>query len=96
MRQPGQAAGPPRRGRRPGSGDTRGEILAAARELFAAHGFERTSMRAIARQVHVDPALVLHYFGTKENVFLSAIELPFEPEAVLPTVLSGDIGSLGE
>lgn len=96
MRQPGQAAGPPRRGRRPGSGDTRGEILAAARELFAARGFERTSMRAIARQAHVDPALVLHYFGTKETVFLSAIELPFEPEAVLPTVLAGDVGSLGE
>jgi AcrR family transcriptional regulator len=64
--------------------------------LFAAHGFERTSMRAIAREARVDPALVLHYFGTKDNVFLSAIELPFEPEAVLPAVLAGDVESLGE
>jgi hypothetical protein len=39
---------------------------------------------------------VLHYFGTKENVFLSAIELPFEPEGVLPDVFAGDIESLGE
>lgn len=76
--------------------DTRGVILTAARELFAARGFERTSMRAVAREARVDPALVLHYFGKKENLFLAAIELPFEPEAVLPTILAGDADSLGE
>jgi AcrR family transcriptional regulator len=52
-------------------------------------------MRAVAREAHVDPALVLHYFGTKANLFLSAIELPFEPEAVLPSVLAGDLSSVG-
>jgi AcrR family transcriptional regulator len=96
MVRAGQGRPRARRGRRPGNSDTRAEILDAARELFAARGFERTSVRAIAARAHVDPALVLHYFGTKENVFLSAIELPFEPEVVLPTVLAGDIESLGE
>jgi AcrR family transcriptional regulator len=59
-------------------------------------GFERTTLRAVARQAGVDPALVLHYFGTKESLFLAAIELPFEPEIVLPAVLAGDVDHLGE
>jgi AcrR family transcriptional regulator len=92
-RQAGQRR---RRGRRPGASDTRGGILAAARSSFAANGFERTSIRAIAREAGVDPALVLHYFGSKENVFLSAVELPFEPEVVLPALLAGDRETLGE
>jgi AcrR family transcriptional regulator len=44
----------------------------------------------------VDPALVLHYFGSKDNLFLATIELPFEPEAVVPTLLAGDVDTLGE
>ena len=85
-----------RRGRRPGSADTRGAIVAAARALFSECGFGRTSIRAIASRASVDPALVLHYFGSKENVFLSAIELPFEPEKVVPTLIAGDRETLGE
>jgi AcrR family transcriptional regulator len=84
-----------RRGRRPGGADTRGAILDAARSLFAARGFERTSIRAIGRSADVDPALVLHYFGSKENVFLSAVELPFDPDAVLPGLLGGDRSAIG-
>jgi AcrR family transcriptional regulator len=86
----------PRRGRRPGGADTRGAILGAARRLFAARGFERTTVRAIAREARVDPALVLHYFGSKEEVFLAAVELPFEPTDVLPGLLAGERSSLGE
>jgi AcrR family transcriptional regulator len=91
-----QGGSRPRRGRRPGGADTRGAILDAARSLFAEGGFERTSMRSIASRAGVDPALVLHYFGAKENLFLAAIELPFQPEDVLPTVLAGDRDTLGE
>ena len=76
--------------------DTRSVLLEAARSLFADRGFERSSVRAIARAAGVDSALVLHYFGTKENVFLSAVELPFEPEAVLPALLAGDRDTIGE
>ena len=61
-------AEPQRRGpgRRPGAADTRGEILAAARSEFAAKGYDASSVRGIAREAGVDPALVHHYFGTKE------------------------------
>lgn len=71
-------------------------ILDAARALFATRGFERTSIRAVAAAARVDPALVLHYFGSKEQLFLSAVELPFEPEVVLPGLFAGDRETLGE
>ena len=67
------------RGRRPGAPDTRAEILASARELFAARGFGSTSVRAIAADAGVDPSLVHHYFGTKDDLFLAALEIPVDP-----------------
>ena len=84
------------RGRRPGGRDTRGAILDAARGLFAARGYARASIRSIADEAAVDPALVVHYFGSKEDLFLAALELPFEPEAVLPSLLEGDRERIGE
>jgi len=91
-------ATPQRRGpgRPPGSADTRGEVLAAARAEFAAKGYVGASVRGIARQAGVDPALVHHYFGSKEKVFVAAMELPFDPADVLPQVLEGDPAHLGE
>ena len=70
---------PPRRGRRPGSPDTRAAILAAARERFAAQGYAGTSVRAVAASAGVDAALVHHYFGTKDDLFLAALELKVDP-----------------
>jgi AcrR family transcriptional regulator len=83
-------------GRRPGSADTRGEILAAARSEFATRGYGGTSMRGIARVAGVDPALVHHYFGGKEQVFVAAMELPFDPSIMLPQTFAGDRRGLGE
>jgi AcrR family transcriptional regulator len=83
-------------GRRPGAADTRGEILTAAREEFAARGYDGATIRGIARAANVDPALVHHYFGGKEQVFVAAMELPFDPSVVLPTLLSGDQTGLAE
>jgi AcrR family transcriptional regulator len=85
-----------RPGRRPGSADTRGEILTAARKVFAEKGFDKATVRGIAREAQVDPALVHHYFGGKEQVFVAAMELPFDPSVVLPTLLSGDQTGLAE
>ena len=48
-------------------------------EEFAEKGYDGASVRGIARAADVDPALVHHYFGTKEQVFVAAMELPFEP-----------------
>ncbi|WP_255285866.1 TetR family transcriptional regulator, partial [Streptomyces niveus] len=53
----------------------RERILEAARTEFAERGYDKTSVRGIAKVAGVDPALVHHYFGTKEEVFGAAIEV---------------------
>jgi AcrR family transcriptional regulator len=65
-----------RTGRRPGTPVTREAILAVARRRFATRGYEATSVRGIAAEAEVDPALVIHYFGTKEALFVAATGLP--------------------
>ncbi|MCB0893882.1 MAG: TetR/AcrR family transcriptional regulator [Nocardioides sp.] len=86
----------PRRGRRPGAPDTRAAILAAARSLFAAHGFAGTSMRAVAAEAGVDAALVHHYFGSKDDLFIAALELPVDPRVVVRPVIEGGVDDAGE
>jgi AcrR family transcriptional regulator len=83
------------RGRRAGGADTRGEILAAARESFAEAGYAGTSIRGVAASAGVDPALVHHYFGTKDDLFLAALEFPVDPRQVMARVAEGDPDTLG-
>ena len=83
-------------GRRPGGPDTRGEILDAARESFASKGFEGTTLRGVARAAGVDPALVHHYFGGKEGLFVAAMELPVDPSQIADAILAGPLESIGE
>lgn len=85
-----------RTGRRPGNPDTRATILAAARTTFAERGFDKASIRAIAATAGVDPALVHHYFGSKNTLFLAAMNAPADPAEVLRTVLAGDPDQIGE
>ncbi|MFY1686780.1 TetR family transcriptional regulator [Plantactinospora sp. WMMB782] len=85
-----------RSGRRPGNPDTREGILRAAREAFAERGFDHTSIRAIATGAGVDPALVHHYFGTKDQLFLATIDIPFDPQEVLPQIAAGGLDGIGE
>jgi AcrR family transcriptional regulator len=85
-----------KRGRRAGTSGTREAIAGAARRKFGELGYERTTIRAIAAEAGVDPALVVHFFGSKQQLFLSVIDLPFEPEDVLPGILSGDLDTVGE
>lgn len=73
----------PRRGRRAGDKGSRGQILATARRLFAEHGFEGTSLRLIAREAHVDPAMIHHFFAGKDELFALSVELPADPSTVL-------------
>ena len=82
------------RGRRPGSPDTRAAILGAARALFASGGISGTSVRAVAAKAGVDPALVHHYFGSKDDLFVAALALPIDPREVLaPIVAQGPDGA---
>lgn len=76
------------RGRRPGSPDTRAAILDAARSLFAERGFGGTSIRAIAGAAGVDPALVHHYFGSKDDLFVASLRIPVDPRELLAEVIA--------
>jgi AcrR family transcriptional regulator len=78
-----------RRGRRPGGPDTRAAILAAARQRFAEQGYAAASVRSIAAAAAVDPALVHHYFGTKEDLFLASLQLTFDPREVIGSMVGG-------
>jgi AcrR family transcriptional regulator len=84
-----------RSGRRAGSADTRGEILQAARHVFGENGFETASVRMVARRAGVDPALVHHYFGTKQALFLAAMELPIDFNALVDRVMAGPRRGIG-
>ena len=88
-----------RRGRPPRTeaADTRDRILAAAREEFSERGYEKTSVRGIAKAAGVDSALVHHYFGTKEQVFEAAIAVAFAPAANAPDAIAeGPLDGVGE
>jgi AcrR family transcriptional regulator len=85
-----------RTGRRPGGADTRGAALDAARGEFAALGYEKASMRGIARAAGVDAALLHHYFGSKQQLFLAALEFPVDPELIAQMILTGDRSRAGE
>ncbi|HMJ39000.1 MAG TPA: TetR family transcriptional regulator [Verrucomicrobiae bacterium] len=86
----------PRTGRRPGAGGTGEKILAAARAHFATVGYEAGTVRGIAADAAVDPALVLHYFGSKEGVFRAAVDFPVDPADFIPRLLAPGLDGLGE
>ncbi len=65
-------------GRRPGGHHTRADILGAAGQVFTEVGYERASIRGIARRAGVDPALVHHYFGDKAQLFVELLQLPHD------------------
>jgi AcrR family transcriptional regulator len=85
-----------RSGRRPGNQDTRTSILDAARRSFAEKGYDKASIRAIAAAAEVDPALVHHYFGTKEKLFLASMDAPITPGELIPEALNGPREEAGE
>ena len=73
---------------------TEERILAAARDMFAELGYERTTIRAVAKEAGVDAGLVMHYFGSKGDLFSRAAEVPVEelandsPEEVAEALLA--------
>jgi AcrR family transcriptional regulator len=85
-----------RRGRRPGSSTTRDAILEAARERFAAHGYDRTRIRDVAADAGVDAALVHYFFKTKDGLFGAAMELPFSPAELLGRAVAQGPDGVGE
>jgi AcrR family transcriptional regulator len=78
-----------RTGRRGGDSGTREAILAAARKRFADLGYDGATIRGIAADAGVDPALVHHFFGTKERLFTAAMRLPVVPGELIGAALAG-------
>ncbi|MFJ7073347.1 TetR family transcriptional regulator [Streptomyces sp. NPDC098781] len=70
---------------------TRTAILDAARERFAADGYERATIRAIAKHANIDPSMVMRYYGNKEGLFAAAvaIDLKLPAPASLPREEAG-------
>jgi AcrR family transcriptional regulator len=93
---PEDNSAPRRRGRRPGGGDTRTALLDAARVVFAERGYDGATVRAIADRAGVDPAMVNHWFGGKEPLFVAALNLPADPAAIIAEALPGDPDELAE
>src|SRR4051812_39019492 len=82
-------------GRRPGDSGTREAILSAARRQFAEQGYDRTSVRGIALEAGVDPSLVVHFHGSKQQLFVRVVELPVDPAVVVAAVLGGERETTG-
>jgi AcrR family transcriptional regulator len=69
--------------------------LASARELFSRNGIANTSIRSIATDAGVDPALVHHYFGTKQQLFAAAIHIPIDPMQVIEPLRAIPVEQIG-
>lgn len=85
-----------RTGRPAGGTRNREAILAAAARHFSELGYDRTSLRAVAAEAGVDQALIAHYFGSKHELFVAAVEFPLDPARMLAEVLAGDRRSIGK
>lgn len=85
-----------RRGRRPGTNQTRDELITAARRRFAESGYDQASVRLIASDVGVDPSMVMHFFGSKEELFRAVIAWPFDPDELVRAVVGPGPDGIGE
>ena len=70
-------------------------MLAAAKERFASDGYEKTTLRAIARDAGVDPSMVLYLFGSKADLFRESLRLIIDPSLLVSAMSAGD-GEIGE
>ncbi|HEX9066404.1 MAG TPA: TetR family transcriptional regulator [Streptosporangiaceae bacterium] len=82
-------------GRPAGDSGTRAAIGEAARAQFADHGYRGATIRGIAAAAGVDPALVHHYYGSKEALFAAAMRLPVLPSEVMTAALTSPAGFPG-
>ncbi len=86
---------PGRTGRRPGPTLTRSAILAAARQAFERDGYAGTSLRQVAREAGVDPALVRRFYGDKHGLFLAVAELRYDADRVAAALADSGPEGLG-
>jgi AcrR family transcriptional regulator len=85
-----------RKGRRRGKSGTRERIAEAARRQFAEHGYDRATLRRIAAEAGVDVALISHFFGSKQRLFVTVMGFPFSPREVVPQIVGPGLEGAGE
>jgi AcrR family transcriptional regulator len=68
---------------------SRDAVLAAAKARFASDGYEKTTLRAIASDAHVDPSMVLYLFGSKADLFRESLHLILDPDVLVATLTAG-------
>jgi AcrR family transcriptional regulator len=74
---------------------SRDAVLAAAKQRFATEGYEKTTLRAIAQDAHVDPSMVLYLFGSKEALFRESLRLILDPDVLVAALTGGDEPDIG-
>jgi AcrR family transcriptional regulator len=84
------------RGRPAGGSTARADILEVARRRFLTEGYAAVSLRSIAREAGVDPALVSYHFGSKSGLFAACLDLAANPPQILARVLEGPVDTLPE
>lgn len=87
---------PARRGRRAGGSNTRDAILAAAKKSFATDGFAATTIRKIAKDAGVDPALVMQFYGSKDVLFAASLAVSAEALDHMANAFDGPVEGLGK
>lgn len=92
---PSPAKTPKRRGRRQGEPVARETVLAAAKRRFATEGYEKTTLRAIALDAHVDPSMVLYLFGSKADLFREALRMIVDPDVLVAALAGGADDDIG-
>lgn len=76
--------------------ESRRRILESARAAFARQGYDRATVRQIAEDARVDPAMVHYFFGTKAKLFAEAMKLPANPADEVSELLAGGLDGIGE
>ncbi len=83
-------------GRRPGNPQTRAALIEAARSRFVEHGYDAVTVRSIAADAGVDPALINYFFGGKKGLFAETMSLTVNPADVAGLALTGPDDELAE
>lgn len=83
-------------GRPPGGSSSRDGILNSARAEFEERGYDAATVRAIAARAGVDPAMIHHFFGNKEKLFLAAMDIPLDPALLVEGIAGGPREEMGQ
>ena len=84
-----------KRGRRQGGPVSRDAVLSSAKQRFADQGYDKTTLRQIATDAHVDASMVLYLFGSKSDLFREAMKLIIDPERLVDAIAVGGDADLG-